>query len=98
MMGGGMVEIKAVITLDFLVLQPVTEPVVVGASVKPIDLKKLQELPGIVGYIVQPGESLWSVAKKFHTTVGNIITANELADDQAKAGQRLLLVKEIAQE
>ena len=98
MMGGGMVEIKAVITLDFLVLQPVTEPVVEGASVKPIDLKKLQELPGIVGYIVQPGESLWSVAKKFHTTVGNIITANELADDQAKAGQRLLLVKEIAQE
>ena len=54
MMGGDMVEVKAVITLDFLVLQPVTEPVITGASVKPMDMKKLQELPGIVGYIVQP--------------------------------------------
>ena len=97
MMGGDMVEVKAVITLDFLVLQPVTEPVITGASVKPMDMKKLQELPGIVGYIVQPEDSLWTIAKKFHTTVGNIITTNELADDQVKEGQRLLLVKEIVQ-
>ncbi len=97
MMGGDMVEVKAVITLDFLVLQPVTEPIITGACVKPMDMKKFQELPGIVGYIVQPGDSLWAVAKKFHTTVGNIITTNELADDQVKEGQRLLLVKEIVQ-
>ena len=50
-----------------------------------------------MGYIVQPGDSLWEIAKKFHTTVGNIISTNELADDQVKPGQRLLLVKEIAQ-
>lgn len=96
MMGGGMVEIKAVIALDFLVLQPVSEPVITGALMKPADLQRLEELPGIVGYIVQPGDSLWSIAKKFHTTVGNIISTNELADDQVKPGQRLLLVKEVA--
>ncbi len=97
MMGGDMVEIKAVIALDFLVLQPVCQQVITGAVVKPMDFQKLQELPGIVGYIVQPEDSLWDIAKKFHTTVGNIISANELADDQIKKGQRLLLVKEIAQ-
>ena len=97
MMGGDMVEVKAVIALDFLVLQPVCEPVITGAAIHPMDLQKLQELPGIVGYIVQPGDSLWEIAKKFHTTVGNIISTNELADDQVKPGQRLLLVKEIAQ-
>ena len=97
MMGGDMVEVKAVIALDFLVLQPVCEPVITGAAIHPMDLQKLQELPGIVGYIVQPGDSLWEIAKKFHTTVGNIISTHELADDQVKPGQRLLLVKEIAQ-
>ncbi|MGN0372652.1 MAG: SPOCS domain-containing protein [Enterocloster sp.] len=97
MTGGDMVEIKAVIALDFLVLQPVREPVITGASVKPMDMQRLQELPGIVGYIVQPGDSLWSIAKRFHTTAGTIISTNELADDQVKSGQRLLLVKEIAQ-
>ena len=49
-----MVEIKAVAVLDFLVLQPVKEQVITGISSGPLDLKKLQELPGIAGYIVQP--------------------------------------------
>lgn len=97
MMGGDTVEVKAVISLDFLVLQPVCEPVITGAQVQPMDLQKLQQLPGIVGYIVQPDDTLWNVAKKFHTTVGNIISTNELADDKVKSGTRLLLVKEITQ-
>lgn len=96
MMGGDMVEIKAVAALDFLVLQPVKEQVITGIASGPVDFNKLQELPGIAGYIVQSGDSLWSIAKKFHTTIGNIISANELADDQVKPGQRLLLVKEVA--
>lgn len=97
MMGGDMVEVKAVIALDFLVLQPAKEPVITGAAVMPVNLQKLQELPGIVGYIVQPGDTLWEIAKRFHTTISAIIAANELSDDQIKKGQRLLLVKEIAQ-
>lgn len=96
MTGGDMVEIKAAAALDFLVLQPVKEQVITGISSSPLDLKKLQELPGIAGYIVQPDDSLWSIAKKFHTTVSHIISANELADEQVKPGQRLLLVKEVA--
>ena len=54
------------------------------------------EASGIVGYIVQPDDTLWTIAKKFHTTIGTIISTNELADEQVKQGQRLLLVKEIA--
>ena len=49
-----------------------------------------------MGYIVQPDDTLWTIAKKFHTTIGTIISTNELADEQVKQGQRLLLVKEIA--
>ena len=44
---------------------------------------------------VQEGDSLWDIAKKFHTTMGNIITTKELPGEQIKAGQRLLLVKEV---
>ena len=35
------------------------------------------------------------IAKKFHTTVENIVTTNELPGEQVKTGQRLLLVKEV---
>ena len=96
MMGGDTVEVKAVIALDLLVLQPVCEQVLVNVTEEPMDLQKLQQMPGIVGYIVQPGDDLWKVAKKFHTTVDNIMMTNGLADKAVKPGERLILVKEIA--
>lgn len=97
MLGGDTVEIKAVVTLDLLVLQPVCQSVIVGAQVEPMDVEKLQKMPGIVGYIVQPGDSLWKIAKKFHTTMDNMIATNNLTDSQIHPGDRLILVKEIAQ-
>ena len=61
-----------------------------------MDVQKLQKMPGIVGYIVQSGDTLWKIAKKFHTTVDNIIETNNLASENIKAGEKLILVKEIA--
>ena len=96
MMGGGTVEVKATISLDLLALQPVCEQVILNVTEAPMDLKKLQQLPGIVGYIVQPGDSLWKIAKKFHTTIDTIMATNGLSDSTIKAGERLILVKELA--
>lgn len=96
MVGSDTVEIKAVIALDILVLQPVCEPVITGAVAEPMDMQKLQKMPGIVGYIVQPGDDLWKIAKRFHTTVDNIMSTNGLSDSLIHPGERLLLVKEIS--
>ena len=96
MMGGGSVEVKATIALDLLALQPVCEQVIKNVSEAPMDLKKLQQMPGIVGYIVQPGYSLCKIEKKFHTTVETIMTTNGLTDSLIKPGDRLLLVKEMS--
>ena len=95
MLGGDQVEIKAVLTADVLVLFPVREPVVEEISAAPLDQKKLQELPGIVGYVVQPGDSLWKIAKKFHTTVDNIKETNGLTGEECSTGECLILIKEI---
>ena len=96
MMGGDTVEIKAVLNLDILVLQPAKEPVILGVKEEPLDFEKLQELPGITGYIVQPGDCLWDIAKRFHTTRKQVTEANGLSGEQIKPGDRLILVKEIA--
>jgi len=98
MLGGETVEIKAVILLDALVLQPVCQPVILQAELAPMDTNKLQQLPGIVGYIVQAGDSLWDIAKRFHTTVDNIIATNSLTSDAINQGDTLILVKEITRD
>lgn len=96
MVGGEMAEIKAVICLDVLVLQPIRQNTIVGAQLEPLDTKKLQEMPGIVGYLVQKEDDLWKIAKRFHTTVDNIMTTNNLTSQTVNSGDCLILVKEIS--
>ena len=95
MMGGNSVEVKGVVSLDVLVQEPLSRQVMTGMERRPLDLLKLQKLPGIVGYIVQPEDDLWGIAKKFHTTIDTVRRTNELSDGPVKPGQKLILVKEI---
>ena len=95
MLGGDSVEVKAVISADLLVLQPIREQVVAGVRAEPLDMKKLQEMPGIVGYVVQPGDSLWKIARRFHTTVDNVKEINGLTGDETAVGEKLVLIKEV---
>lgn len=95
MMGGDSVEIKAVVSLDVLVMQPVRQQVIANVTEAPLDMKKIKEMPGITGYIVQPDDTLWDIGKRYHTTAAAIMTANELTEERVKAGDRLILVKDV---
>lgn len=96
MVGGDTAEVKAVILLDILVLQPICQPVIQQAELEPLDTRKLQQMPGIVGYLVQAEDSLWKIAKRFHTTVDNIMMTNNLTTEHVQPGDCLILVKEIS--
>ena len=96
MMGSGNVEMKAVLSLDLLVLKPVRETVIEGVSETPPNLEKLQAMPGIVVYIVQPHDTLWEIAKRFHTTGANVKKMSGLERDEVLPGDRLILVKEVS--
>ncbi|MDD3251356.1 MAG: DUF3794 domain-containing protein [Lachnospiraceae bacterium] len=98
MVGGDMVEVKAVVALDMLVFQPICQQVILRADTAPLDTAKLQQIPGIVGYLIQEGDTLWDIAKRFHTTVDNIMTTNGLVSETMHPGNCLILVKEIAEE
>jgi hypothetical protein len=95
MAGGDTVEVKAGITLELLVLQPVCRTVIRQAELTPLDTKKLQQMPGIAGYLVQQGDELWDIAKRFHTTIDSILTTNHLSGETIHPGDCLILVKEI---
>lgn len=45
----------------------------------------------VIPYTVQPGDSLWSIARAFGTTMGRIIELNNLPDRPIYAGERLLV-------
>ena len=59
-----------------------------------IDMEELEKRPGIVGYIVKEGDDLWSLAKNYSTTAEGIMEVNELASEDIKAGDKILIFKE----
>lgn len=95
MLGGDTVEIKAVVTADILVLSQVCEQVILDVREQPVDVEALKQMPGIVGYLVQPGDSLWKIARTFHTSVEDIMAANNLSDSVIHPGDKLILVKAV---
>ena len=47
-----------------------------------------------MGHIVQNGEDLWGLAKKYMTTVEGIMEINGLESEKIKTGDKLLIFKE----
>lgn len=95
MLGGDMVEIKAAVTMDILVLRPICEQMITAVKEEPLDMEKLKKMPGIVGYIVQSGDSLWKIAREFHSSVDEIMETNQLTSSLIKPGDKLILVKKV---
>lgn len=93
--GGNGAEIKAALILDVLVLQPICRQVIGRADEAPLDQEQIRKLPGIVGYLVQEDDSLWDIAKHFHTTMEHVMMTNRLASEQVQTGDCLILIKEV---
>lgn len=89
------VEVKASIVLNVIVFDQLTESFIVNFTEEPIDINMLQEMPGMIGYVVKPCDSLWKIAKRYHTTVEAIMEINNLESDLIHPGDHLLIVKEL---
>ncbi|MBS6196444.1 MAG: DUF3794 domain-containing protein [Clostridiales bacterium] len=93
MLDSSEIEVKAVMNLNALVLRQWEENLISDIQEKELDMEKLEQMPGIVCYMVQPQDTLWDIAKRFYTTVDSIREMNELGEEEVKPSQTLLVVK-----
>ena len=87
------VELKAVLSLSAIAFTPLQATLIKDVLVSPLDAEKMQKMPGMVGYVVKPGDTLWSIAKTYYTTKDNIVRCNELENEMIEAGDKLIIVK-----
>lgn len=85
-------EVKATIGIEVLAFESesVTTVLEVEEEERP---KEWDEIPGMVSYRLQKDETLWDVAKRFHTTIGSLKMANQIQDELVRCGDKLLIVK-----
>lgn len=63
------------------------------ALVPPVDP---ESRPSMLFYVVQPGETMWKIARRYQTTVASLAKANQIVNtDQIEAGQKLIIPKRI---
>ncbi len=88
-------EVKAALRLSVLAFEEESFPKLVGVEEEPLDMEQLMQQPGLVGYVVQENEELWDIAKKYHTTVDEIVGTNSLKVHKVKSGTKLMIVKKV---
>lgn len=95
MIDGIDIEVKALINLNVLVLHQSQMNLMETVEVQEPDWEKMKQMPGIVGYVVKQGDTLWDIAKRYYTSIEMIQKINGLDGEEIKPKDTLLLVKDI---
>ena len=89
-------EVKAAIRLATLVLSEECMDKIVEIEEEPFDVESLQGQPGLTGFVAQEEQDLWDIAKKYHTTVQELVATNGLKSPRLKLGDKILIVKSVS--
>lgn len=94
LLGSDEIEVRAVLGFRSFLKQPVRIRNMESVELEPADPEEAAARPGIIGYLVQPGDQLWDLAKRYSTTVEGIREVNGLQEDEVRPGEKLLIFKE----
>lgn len=85
------IQVKAVICFELIAFDKMEHPVVVDVKYEEFEQEK-NNMPEMVGYVIQPGDTLWDVAKEYYTTVDRIKEVNKLTSEDVEEGSMILVV------
>jgi len=86
-------DVKGVLSFGAIVFQSIPATIISNVNVSPLDVNILSDLPGIVAYVVKPGDNLWNIGKRYYIPVAKIKEINGLSGDELRPGEKLLIVK-----
>lgn len=86
------VEFKICNTIEVYIKQSLY--LLEDVELKEIDIEDLKKLPSMIIYTVKKGDTYWSIAKKYNTTLEEIKELNEIDLDEALyPGQKIMILK-----
>ena len=90
-------EVQATLALQAFVTKCSGQEVISGVCREDLKIEELNTQPSVVGLTLTPEDSLWNIAKKYHTTIERIKKTNRLETDQVTQGMKILLIKQLPQ-
>jgi len=87
-------EVRFQLTFNTQVVDEKETGIICDVDIKDIDPEALADQASITVYIVQSGDNLWKIAKKYNTPLDELMTVNELENHgKIVPGQKLLMLK-----
>lgn len=87
------IEVKMVISLDASIFKSEGIQIVTQVREEPLDFEKIEAMPGMTGHVIEEGDSIWTLAKKYYASPEDIREVNGLTGDELPVGQPILIMK-----
>ena len=86
-------EARAVLFFELLAFDELKEQVIEDITTEELDQDTMNALPGIAIYVVQDGDTLWKIGKRYFVPVASIKEMNNLSGNEIRPGDKLLIMK-----
>ena len=90
---GDVWEVKGILSFEVAVFQRGKEEMIREIELCEPDAEKYKRTPGMVGYVVKSGDSLWDIGKRYMVSLDNLKEMNHLTKDEVCAGEKILIIR-----
>lgn len=98
MLGEREVEIRVTLGFDVFVTKEKNGTIITDILLEEDGKEVFDQLASAVIYVVQKGDSLWKIAKRYNTTVEDLVQINEIENpERIYPGQKLLVLKKVSE-
>lgn len=91
--GSNQIEVKIPVMCEIVVFDKNSDNLLTNINYDTENKIDKSNQASITVYIVREGDSLWSIAKKYNSTVEEIMSLNNLTNDEIMPGKRLIIPK-----
>ena len=90
------VEVRCALNTNTTVRERKCINLITDAVITPLPPEIIDKIPSITVYVVKKGDTLWKLAKRFNTTVQDIVDINNIENpDLIYPNQKLIIVKRV---
>jgi hypothetical protein len=91
------VEMRLIIGTKTRVGKQITVPVITKAMEQPLDDTRLAGQPSVTIYFTQQEDTLWQIAKRYYTTVKDLIRSNGInEEEELLPGSQIIIMRKLS--